>query len=91
MYLCSIKIFDLFKMILKEFFSVFSAEKSTMKYLEDYGLLSCPINCHKCGNGVKPYQRNDSGKAQKLLRCKRKVVKLLNRCIIECFYTIFTT
>ncbi|KAL4113374.1 hypothetical protein QTP88_017006 [Uroleucon formosanum] len=49
-----------------------SSEKSTVKYLQDYGLLPCAKQCHKCGSEVKQYQRNDRGKIREVFRCKKK-------------------
>ncbi|KAL4147975.1 hypothetical protein QTP88_002283 [Uroleucon formosanum] len=46
--------------------------ESTVKYLQDYGLLPCAKQCHKCGSEVKQYQRNDRGKIREVFRCKKK-------------------
>jgi hypothetical protein len=42
-------------MLVKEFYKNFLTEESTVKYLQDYGLLPCAKQCHKCGSEVKLY------------------------------------
>uniref|UniRef100_A0A2S2NXU4 ISXO2-like transposase domain-containing protein n=1 Tax=Schizaphis graminum TaxID=13262 RepID=A0A2S2NXU4_SCHGA len=59
-------------MLVKEFYKIFLTEESTVKYLQDYGLLHCAKQCHKCGSEVKQYQRNDRGKIREVFRCKKK-------------------
>jgi len=69
-------------MLVKEIYKFFLTEESTVKYLQDYGLLPCAKQCHKCGSEVKQYQRNDRGKIREVFRCKKKVAKLPNRYVI---------
>jgi len=59
-------------MLVKEFYKNFLTEESTVKYLQDNGLLPCAKQCHKCGSEVKQYQRNDRGKIREVFRCKKK-------------------
>jgi len=51
-------------MLVKEFYKIFLTEESTVKYLQDYGLLTYAKQCQKSGGEVKLYQRNDSGKVR---------------------------
>lgn len=51
-------------MLVKEFYNILLTEEPTVKYLYDYGLLHCEIQCHKFSSDVKLFKRNNRGKVR---------------------------